>query len=285
MTEETKFSVSRRTLAKGAAWSVPAVAVAAAAPAYAASGAAPKLTYLGACKYPGNNCDGAVFQGYAFQFDVKNESSEDIHICKPSLAAPDSGLPTTTAWVPYSGTNASADGQCLKIPAGTTGSVAFFFTNTGNSANKTFDATLTLPWGHQCPCGADPDKHPALSLTFTVAETPPKYGCTCDRGWVQQPALNRTGETSMQGSQVEANVESAATAESEAVKTEPATVEAKSEAKKAEQSAPAKSETPAPAKTEAPAPAKVEATTAPDVKADEAPAAAETPAAEAPTEG
>lgn len=38
MTEDTtKFGVSRRTLAKGAAWSVPAAAVVAAAPAYAAS--------------------------------------------------------------------------------------------------------------------------------------------------------------------------------------------------------------------------------------------------------
>ena len=38
MTEDTtKLGVSRRTLAKGAAWSVPAVAVAGAAPAYAVS--------------------------------------------------------------------------------------------------------------------------------------------------------------------------------------------------------------------------------------------------------
>lgn len=37
MTEETKYGISRRTLAKGAAWTVPAAAVVAAAPAYAVS--------------------------------------------------------------------------------------------------------------------------------------------------------------------------------------------------------------------------------------------------------
>ena len=37
--DTTKLGVTRRTLAKGAAWSVPAVAVAAAAPAYAAAAA------------------------------------------------------------------------------------------------------------------------------------------------------------------------------------------------------------------------------------------------------
>lgn len=41
MTEETKGGISRRTLAKGMAWSVPAVAVASAVPAYAASPVVP----------------------------------------------------------------------------------------------------------------------------------------------------------------------------------------------------------------------------------------------------
>lgn len=53
MTEKT--TVSRRTVAKGLAWSVPAVAVAAATPAYAASPICIEVTYGGdACKEPGN---------------------------------------------------------------------------------------------------------------------------------------------------------------------------------------------------------------------------------------
>lgn len=50
MTEDTtKAGVSRRTLAKGAAWSVPAVAVAAAAPAYASSIPEPEIEFGKAC--------------------------------------------------------------------------------------------------------------------------------------------------------------------------------------------------------------------------------------------
>ena len=50
--------VTRRTLARGAAWSVPAVAVAAAAPAYAVSGVRPCVApppEIEGCKYPGNS--------------------------------------------------------------------------------------------------------------------------------------------------------------------------------------------------------------------------------------
>ncbi len=49
MTEPTKSGISRRTLAKGAAWSVPAAAVVAAAPAYAVSIPEPVIDFGNAC--------------------------------------------------------------------------------------------------------------------------------------------------------------------------------------------------------------------------------------------
>ena len=57
--------VSRRTVAKGMAWSVPAVAVASAAPVFAASGAPPTPAVGEACKLPGNSAQGCadVFAG------------------------------------------------------------------------------------------------------------------------------------------------------------------------------------------------------------------------------
>ena len=75
MTNETS-GISRRTLAKGAAWAVPAVAVAAATPAMAAS---PKpcvgavcVTLTGdACKHPGNP------KWYHFGVTIKNSSTTD----------------------------------------------------------------------------------------------------------------------------------------------------------------------------------------------------------------
>lgn len=57
MTESTSSGISRRTLAKGAAWAVPAVALASTVPAYAASGEdCVTVGYAGgACKRPGNS--------------------------------------------------------------------------------------------------------------------------------------------------------------------------------------------------------------------------------------
>ncbi len=46
---------SRRTIAKGAAWAVPAVPLVLATPAYAVSGGPPRVLVGTACKLPGNS--------------------------------------------------------------------------------------------------------------------------------------------------------------------------------------------------------------------------------------
>jgi len=67
--EEPKSGVSRRTVAKAMAWSVPAVALAVPAPAYAASPCTPVFSFGGqSCKCPGNST-GIKF-GYVLQFCV-----------------------------------------------------------------------------------------------------------------------------------------------------------------------------------------------------------------------
>lgn len=68
--EEQKSGVSRRTVAKAMAWSVPAVALAVPAPAYAASPCTPVFSFGGeSCKCPGGS-DPIKF-GYVLQFCVK----------------------------------------------------------------------------------------------------------------------------------------------------------------------------------------------------------------------
>lgn len=67
---DTRSGLSRRTLAKGAAWAVPAVAVAAAAPAYAASEGPIRLTGK-ACKLPGNSSP-PYKQGYLYEATIRN---------------------------------------------------------------------------------------------------------------------------------------------------------------------------------------------------------------------
>jgi len=67
--EEQKSGVSRRTVAKAMAWSVPAVALAVPAPAYAASPCTPVFSFGGeSCKCPGGS-DPVKF-GYILQFCV-----------------------------------------------------------------------------------------------------------------------------------------------------------------------------------------------------------------------
>lgn len=69
MTDSIARGVTRRTLAKGAAWTVPAVATVAAAPAMAAS--VGPLTFTGnACKLPGNSS--STFKGYVFELVANN---------------------------------------------------------------------------------------------------------------------------------------------------------------------------------------------------------------------
>lgn len=88
MTEDIKLGVSRRTLAKGAAWSVPAAAVVAAAPAYAKSPVPPPpppvFNWAAGCATVGNGkggCNGVDktpqvpvfiqnFSGQTLQFQI-----------------------------------------------------------------------------------------------------------------------------------------------------------------------------------------------------------------------
>lgn len=80
----TSRGPSRRTLVKGAAWSVPVVAVAGAAPAHAASPGQVILTQVGACKSPGNSCR-SFAKGYIFTFNVTSTWSCPVTVTAASF--------------------------------------------------------------------------------------------------------------------------------------------------------------------------------------------------------
>ena len=75
--EEQKPGVSRRTVAKAMAWSVPAVALAVPTPAYAASPGVIELSGLG-CKLPGNSQ--GPFKGYAFRATISNTTNAQVTV-------------------------------------------------------------------------------------------------------------------------------------------------------------------------------------------------------------
>ncbi len=182
MTDETSkprlsepTGLSRRKLAVGAAWAVPAITIAGAAPAYAMSGPKPTFSYQGACKFPGNSCRKAP-KGYAMAFTVTNNSSLDVYICNVQIAT--TGTDVTYTWTkPASG--------CIEIPANDTGTVYFFFKGSKDSSNDTFEFTITAEWGHSCPCSSDPDNHASLSLgPYLVTKTPPHGICQCGADFI-----------------------------------------------------------------------------------------------------
>jgi len=69
--------ISRRTVTKAMAWSIPAIAIAVPAPAFAASGGTLTLGGTG-CKLPGNS--NSVYKGYAFDLSASNTTNSPVTI-------------------------------------------------------------------------------------------------------------------------------------------------------------------------------------------------------------
>jgi len=79
--------INRRTVMKGAAWSVPVVLVASAAPAIASSRPIEISGVASSCKHPGGS--GSFEKAYHIKFTFKNTSNEPITFTLPGL------VPTT----------------------------------------------------------------------------------------------------------------------------------------------------------------------------------------------
>ncbi|MGA4507749.1 hypothetical protein ACQB6R_01795 [Propionibacteriaceae bacterium G1746] len=159
--------VSRRTVATGIAWSVPAVAVASAVPAYAVSGTPPTIKGGKAYKWPGNSCPGTptftdAQKAYLFTFRVTNTSDKTIYLYSATITTTTTGLTfNVIGATPAFGT---------PIPPGGTVDVGLF-ANGSDSGNLTFTATASIEWGHNYP-GPDPDNHAPVTLTWRICGTP-----------------------------------------------------------------------------------------------------------------
>ena len=134
--------ISRRTLAAGAAWSVPVIAVASAAPAYAASRPciAPSVSVEG-CKYPGGSQPWD--KSYRAPITFRNNCQEELKVTITSVTWGGCGGAATDFAIVFAGGN--VDGQAavntqLTIPAGGTKSFHIFW-RCNNSAQD--DLTFT----------------------------------------------------------------------------------------------------------------------------------------------
>ena len=112
--------VSRRTVARGLAWTTPVVAVVTAAPAFAVSAGTVTFTSLGvACKLPGASCQSetGVTKGYVVRVRVCSTFTFPVVITIRDAMVSLNGEPPTLFQV---GTG-SASESCANVTPGTTG--------------------------------------------------------------------------------------------------------------------------------------------------------------------
>jgi len=160
--EEQKPGVSRRTVAKAMAWSVPAVALAVPTPAYAASPGI--ITVSGAgCKLPGASQN--VFKGYAFRATICNTTNAAITvtIVDMSLGGEDLGDVGIVRLSPCSllGTNT------FVVAANTCFDAALITQNAASSANGQLIISYTVDGG------------PVQMVSTAANAAPPIQGASC----------------------------------------------------------------------------------------------------------
>ncbi len=164
--QPTPKGISRRTVAKAMAWSVPVVAVAAAVPAYAASGSPPIIIAGTACKSPGQSCSAFPF-GYRVPVTIQNpDPTKTIYITAITITNNTCGNLTTATSVPA---------VPITVPAGQTIN-ATFVANASNSANQSCDFSFSVDWGHAAN-GSDSGTHSNIQVDINIPSTPPD--CIC----------------------------------------------------------------------------------------------------------
>lgn len=166
-TTSSTRGISRRTLAKGAAWAAPAVMVAASAPAFAASGPGPVIEQTGAaCKNPGYSCD-VHPKGCTAPIQVCNNSPLGMYIYSVTYTNVSNGQNYTYAPPPdlpiYIPPNTCQD---VKLNA-----------QRDSSANQSFTFDANVTWGHTASAADEDHVHPPVVTHMTVESTPPKCPC------------------------------------------------------------------------------------------------------------
>ena len=180
--EEQKTGVSRRTVAKAMAWSVPAVALAVPAPAYAASGGPPSIVVGDACKLPGNSCGNVFVKGYIFDVTITNNSGKDIYLYDQAgfeILISDTNPEITLFFqAAIDATTGDVISFPYLLPAGDSIAIILNAGENGNSANQSLTGSISIPWGHT-PTPPDPDNHPPAVDDFSFASTPPQQNPAC----------------------------------------------------------------------------------------------------------
>ena len=160
----SQTGITRRTVARGAAWSAPVIAVAGAAKAAAVSGPRPTVQFNGAYKLS-LLCINPFL--YGFEFTITNTSTQTIWIYPNTLSV----STTPNYGFTYSGSTTA-------IQLAPNASQTFLLRMTGtNSGYLTFTGTYSLGWGHCATAGCDTYGHLPIADSLVVNGTPPDTRC------------------------------------------------------------------------------------------------------------
>jgi hypothetical protein len=140
---EQPDGISRRTVLKGAAWSVPAIMVATQLPAYATG--TPDLTIdfpaSSACKIPGNSWGEQCFnKGYVLWAEIVNNTGQTVYLTGVSFMSV-GGVTQCVAGFAEPLVSCSTLQQCVSVAPGTT-TVAIFSNAATDSASNTVVVNL-----------------------------------------------------------------------------------------------------------------------------------------------
>ncbi|APF41570.1 hypothetical protein [Neomicrococcus aestuarii] len=143
MTDHKTNGISRRSIAKGAAWAAPVIAVAATAPFAAASHHVPPPPV----SVPGNSCktsgnSGTIKKGFYGQFKITNNTGADLVYTITSFAS-SSMILSDVQVMPLSSTDWSIATSTFTVPDG--GTTTFWIRAVGDdSGNTSFTMTYTV---------------------------------------------------------------------------------------------------------------------------------------------
>ena len=164
--------INRRTVAKGIAWSVPAVAIAGVAPAFALSGPMPTAKVLGGGKIPGGSCKyrgGSIVDSNKFfgvNVTLANTDPTQVIYLFPSTIA--FTLNPSDWSFQYTGPSTAIRLE----PMGQAGSTATFWfgANGTNSGNFTAAVTFCIDWAHTQVLANDTHPHaPICSAPLSIS--------------------------------------------------------------------------------------------------------------------
>lgn len=215
MTEATSRPISRRTVAKGAAWTAPVILGGVAAPAYASSGKKPVISGGPACKLPGGSCANWR-KGYLFQFTVTNLSGKLIYLYTGAGYGPTLVLNPAQVTLAYEGAVAAGvfypKGTPVPINPGAPVTVILNGGTNSDSANLVATMTATFKWGHTKDPLLDTDHAgDPISVSYAIPGTDPCKNCALP---VAPPAAKAAAvqETSSSTSTSEAKTATPSTA-------------------------------------------------------------------------